>query len=139
MDSSGRRNTLNWRWCDASQATTLGLGAAIEDGITWLATYSPTGASSTISRELRRNAVTRGGNLEYRATAAQWYADLRARRPKPPKLATNDRLPQYVQARLGENCKLILLSAPAAEDYYPRVGFRKHESAWIAGADCVLE
>ena len=29
---------------------------------------------STISRELRRNAATRGGSLEYRATAAQWHA-----------------------------------------------------------------
>ena len=32
---------------------------------------------STISRELRRNAATRGGGLEYRAMAAQWHADLR--------------------------------------------------------------
>ena len=37
---------------------------------------------STISRELRRNAATRGGRLEYRAMADQWHADLRARRPK---------------------------------------------------------
>ena len=29
---------------------------------------------STISRELRRNATTRGGQLGYRATAAQWQA-----------------------------------------------------------------
>ena len=36
---------------------------------------------STISRELRRNAATRGGNLEYRATTAQWHADRRAKRP----------------------------------------------------------
>ena len=33
---------------------------------------------STISRELRRNAATRGGSVEYRATAAQWHADRRA-------------------------------------------------------------
>jgi len=37
---------------------------------------------STISRELRRNAATRGGRLEYRATTAQWHAARRARRPK---------------------------------------------------------
>lgn len=30
---------------------------------------------STISREVRRNAATRGGNLDYRAIAAQWHAD----------------------------------------------------------------
>ena len=45
---------------------------------------------STISRELRRNAATRGGRLEYRATTAQWHADRRARRPKAAKLAAND-------------------------------------------------
>ena len=32
-------------------------------------------AASTISRELRRNAATRGGNLDYRATTAQWHAE----------------------------------------------------------------
>jgi IS30 family transposase len=56
---------------------------------------------STISRELRRNAATRGGDLGYRATTAQWHADVRAERPKPGKLATNERLRQYVQDRLG--------------------------------------
>ena len=56
---------------------------------------------STISRELRRNAATRGGNLEYRATTAQWHADRRAQRPKVARLAANDRLRRYVQDRLG--------------------------------------
>src|SRR6266516_2268554 len=56
---------------------------------------------STISRELRRNAATRGGRLDYRATTAQWHADRRARRPKVAKLAANDRLRQYVQDRLA--------------------------------------
>jgi IS30 family transposase len=56
---------------------------------------------STISRELRRNAATRGGKLEYRASVAQWKAELVARRPKPAKLATNDRLRDYVQERLA--------------------------------------
>ncbi len=55
---------------------------------------------STISRELRRNAATRGGALEYRATTAQWHADQRARRPKPAKLAVNPALRRYVQDRL---------------------------------------
>ena len=55
----------------------------------------------TISRELRRNAATRGGEPEYRATVAQWKAQTAARRPKPAKLATNPRLKEYVQARLS--------------------------------------
>jgi hypothetical protein len=57
-------------------------------------------APSTISRELRRNAATRGGRLEYRASVAQWKADLVARRPKEAKLAGNGRLREYVQDRL---------------------------------------
>jgi IS30 family transposase len=56
---------------------------------------------STISRELRRNAATRGGGLEYRASTAQWHADRRGRRPKPAKLATNSALRRYVQDRLS--------------------------------------
>jgi HTH-like domain/Helix-turn-helix domain/Integrase core domain len=56
---------------------------------------------STISRELRRNAATRGGGLDYRASTAQWHAQRRARRPKTAKLAANDPLRQYVQDRLA--------------------------------------
>jgi IS30 family transposase len=56
---------------------------------------------STISRELRRNAATRGGCLEYRATAAQWHADRRAKRPKVAKLAANEVLKRYVEDRLS--------------------------------------
>ncbi len=60
---------------------------------------------STISRELTRNAATRGGRLEYRASVAQWKAEHFAKRPKPAKLATNQRLHHYVQERLeGKVC-----------------------------------
>jgi IS30 family transposase len=58
-------------------------------------------APSTISRELRRNAATRSGGLEYRATTAQWHAERAARRPKTAKLATNAALRSYVQDRLA--------------------------------------
>jgi len=56
---------------------------------------------STISRELRRNAATRGGKLDYRASVAQWKAELLAQRPKTAKLAANERLREYVQERLA--------------------------------------
>lgn len=56
---------------------------------------------STISRELRRNAATRGYTSEYRASVAQWKAELTAKRPKAAKLATNPRLHAYVQERLS--------------------------------------
>jgi IS30 family transposase len=56
---------------------------------------------STISRELRRNAATRGGELDYRASVAQWKAELMARRPKTAKLAANGHLREFVQERLS--------------------------------------
>jgi transposase, IS30 family len=58
-------------------------------------------APSTIARELRRNAATRAGGFEYRATTAQWHADRAARRPKPAKLAVNAKLRRYGQERLA--------------------------------------
>ena len=57
--------------------------------------------ASTISRELRRNAATRGRGVVYRATTAQWHPERRASRPKVAKLAENDALRGYVQDRLG--------------------------------------
>jgi hypothetical protein len=56
---------------------------------------------STISRELRRNAGTRGGELVYRAVIAQWHRDRHAARPKAARLVSNDRLREYVQDRLA--------------------------------------
>ncbi|MFD9420593.1 IS30 family transposase [Streptomyces goshikiensis] len=55
----------------------------------------------TISRELRRNAATRSGKQEYRATVAQWKAQQAAKRPKTAKLTGNERLREYVQERLA--------------------------------------
>jgi IS30 family transposase len=56
---------------------------------------------STISREVRRNAVTRSGSFDYRASAAQWHSDQAAKRPRPSKLATNAALRAYVEGRLA--------------------------------------
>lgn len=37
---------------------------------------------------------------------------------------------------LKPGCKLILLAAPQAVDYYPKIGFTRHDSAWVmASAD----
>ena len=54
-------------------------------------------APSTITRELNRR---RGPDGRYRASTAQAAADASARRPKPAKLATHERLRVEVQARL---------------------------------------
>ena len=61
---------------------------------------------STISRELRRNAATPGGKLEYRASVAQWKAELLAERPKTAKLVNNEQLRDYVQERLSGQVRL---------------------------------
>jgi IS30 family transposase len=55
----------------------------------------------TISRELRRNAAVRYGSSGYRASVAQWKADMAAKRPKPAKLVANPQLRDYVQERLS--------------------------------------
>ena len=73
---------------------------------------------ATISRELRRNAATRGGKLEYRASVAQWKAELLARRPKTAKLVTNPLLREYVQERLNGSLHL-----PDGSEVVNRTGF----------------
>jgi len=81
-------------------------------------------AASTISRELRRNAATRSGGLEYRASTAQWHADRSARRPKPSKLAKNDELRHYVQDRLSG----LIASANGMKMPGPRVIWKGRRS-----------
>jgi transposase, IS30 family len=92
---------------------------------------------STISRELRRNAATRGGKLDYRASVAQWKAELLARRPKTAKLVTNDRLREYVQERLAGQVRyqdgkpaLGPVAAPWKGRNKPRRQDRRWVSAW---------
>ena len=59
----------------------------------------------TVSRELRRNAATRGGKPVYRVVVAQWKAQQAAKRPKTAKLVNNERLCEYVQDRLAGNVR----------------------------------
>jgi IS30 family transposase len=76
-------------------------------------------APSTISREVQRNAATRTGRPEYRASTAQTHADRRARRPKPAKLAVNPELRRYVQDRLAGE-----VQRPDGSVAGPEVGWR---------------
>ena len=39
------------------------------------------------------------------------------------------------KSRLGSKAKIILLAAPKAAEYYPRIGFDEHKSAWILPED----
>ncbi len=44
------------------------------------------------------------------------------------------------RARMGPGAMLVLLAAPKAVDYYPKIGFTQHGSAWILNAtDSLLD
>ncbi|WJG24010.1 GNAT family N-acetyltransferase [Vibrio furnissii] len=38
---------------------------------------------------------------------------------------------EHTFAALKPGCKLILLAAPQAVEYYPKIGFTQHQSAWV--------
>ena len=40
------------------------------------------------------------------------------------------RLIRETEKALAQTCKIILLAAPQAVDYYPHIGFTRHPSAW---------
>ena len=92
-------NHISGRYLSFAERKEIGLLRAQSVGVREIARRlgrSP----STVSRELTRNAATRGGRLEYRASVAQWKAELVAKRPKTAKLVANSRLRHYVQDRL---------------------------------------
>jgi GNAT superfamily N-acetyltransferase len=41
---------------------------------------------------------------------------------------------RQTRSRLGDKAMIILLSAPKAEAYYPKIGFEAHRSAWVLAA-----
>jgi IS30 family transposase len=89
---------------------------------------------ATVSRELRRNAATRGGKLDYRASVAQWKADLVAQRPKSAKLATNERLRDYVQERLSGHVQRpdgTAVAGPATRAWKGRGKPHRQDRRWL--------
>lgn len=88
------------RYLSFAEREEMALGRAQDLGVREIARRLGR-APSTVSRELRRNAATRGGNLDYRATTAQWHAERAARRPKAARLTTNSELRLYVENRLA--------------------------------------
>jgi len=46
---------------------------------------------------------------------------------------------RLTKSRLGRNAKIILLAAPKAQTYYPKIGFDAHQSAWILAAEKELK
>nr|WP_221200492.1 GNAT family N-acetyltransferase [Litorivivens lipolytica] len=41
---------------------------------------------------------------------------------------------RMTQKQLGSKARLILLAAPLAQDYYPKLGFRLHDRCWVLEA-----
>lgn len=50
------------------------------------------------------------------------------------RLGIGTALIERTRERMGPNSMIVLLAAPKAVDYYPRIGFTRHESAWILRA-----
>lgn len=44
-------------------------------------------------------------------------------------------LVRETRAAMGPRSKIVLLAAPAAADYYPKLGFTHHPQAWVLRAE----
>ena len=89
---------------------------------------------STISRELRRNSATRSGKLDYRASVAQWKADLVARRRKAAKLSGNPALRDYVQERLNGHVERLdgtIVKGPVTKEWKGRGKPHRQDRRWV--------
>ena len=51
------------------------------------------------------------------------------------KQGIGKRLMAETQQQLGPNCKLILIAAPAANDYYSALGFDNNQRCWVLAPD----
>jgi predicted N-acetyltransferase YhbS len=54
---------------------------------------------------------------------------------KYQKMGIGKELIRQTKSKLGDKTNLILLSAPKAEAYYPKIGFDTHRSAWVLPAN----
>jgi IS30 family transposase len=128
-------NSLSQRYLSFAEREEIGLLFAQRIGVREIARRVER-SPSTISRELRRNAATRGGKLEYRASVAQWKAKRAAKRPKPATLTTNLRLCEYVQDRLAgkvhdDNGREI--SGPVQAPFIGRNKPHRSDRKWVNG------
>ncbi|MBE2317293.1 helix-turn-helix domain-containing protein [Solirubrobacter sp. CPCC 204708] len=124
MIAGGRSAAATCRLSSARRSAILkAQGVGIRETARWLG-RSP----STISWELRRNAATRCGRLENRASVAQWKAELIARRPKTAKL-----VPTSVCA---STCRSAWPERSVEPTGHPRVG-RRHRHGRAATSPVV--
>ncbi|WP_082750543.1 IS30 family transposase [Burkholderia sp. MSMB0856] len=126
---------ISGRYLSFAEREEIGLLSAEGAGVREMARRIGRSAS-TVSRELKRNAATRSGRLDYRASVAQWKAELFARRPKPAKLATNPRLRRYVQERLEgqvHDAKGRKVAGPSQAAFIGRNKPERSDRKWVNG------
>jgi IS30 family transposase len=128
------------RYLSVAEREEIAAGVAAAQGVRVIARRlgrSP----STISREVARNCLLRtngrtaaGGMVRvYRAVAAQWQADERARRPKPVKLVTNTALRAEVSKGLAKKWSPQQISHRLRVDFADDEGMRvSHETIYQA-------
>lgn len=63
-------------------------------------------------------------------TYAAYLADL-AVDAKYQKQGIGKRLIEETRNRLGKECMVVLLAAPKANEYYPKLGFEHNPRAWV--------
>lgn len=63
-----------------------------------------------------------------------YLADL-AVRQSHQRMGIGIGLIEKTREKMGPRSKLVLLAAPKAVNYYPKIGFTQHNSAWILAAD----
>src|SRR3954470_15775639 len=63
-----------------------------------------------------------------------YLADL-AVRESHQRLGIGVELIRHTREAMGPRSSIVLLAAPAAVDYYPKIGFTRHGSAWMLGAE----
>jgi IS30 family transposase len=97
VKGNGPAGALSGRYLSLKEREEISVGLAAGEPVRAIARRLGRPVS-TVSREVKRNASARG----YRAVVAQSHAERRARRPKTARLAGNDRLREWVQARLEE-------------------------------------
>jgi GNAT superfamily N-acetyltransferase len=58
---------------------------------------------------------------------------------KYQKRGIGKKLIDLTRSKLGDQAKIVLLSAPKSEGYYPKIGFTAHPSAWTLPATSRLK
>jgi transposase, IS30 family len=134
VKGNGPRGAVSGRFLSLAEREEIAVGLAAGESLRVIAARLGR-APSTVSREVRRN---KPACRPYRAVPAQGHAELRARRPKTAKLAGNERLRGWVQARLEERWSpeqvSVMLKAEFPGDLEMRVSPETiYQSVYVQG------